>query len=48
MKNFAIIIALLMAAPCAFSAENAVEAVEKVNYYTRQASSARTKKFKSI
>ena len=34
MKNFAIIIALLMAAPCAFCAESAVQAVEKINYYT--------------
>ena len=34
MKKFALILALLMAAPYAFGAENAVEAVEKVNYYT--------------
>ena len=34
MKKLAIILALLMSAPYAFGAENAVKAVEKVNYYT--------------
>lgn len=34
MKKLAVILTLLMVAPVAFGAENAVEAVEKVNYYT--------------
>ncbi len=34
MKKLAIILALLMSAPYAFGADNAVKAVEKVNYYT--------------
>jgi len=34
MKKLAIILALFMSAPYAFGADNAVKAVEKVNYYT--------------
>jgi hypothetical protein len=34
MKKIALILSLLMVTPYAFGAENAVEAVEKVNYYT--------------